>query len=140
MIRQCLVTIALLTGTCMAYGIEAAGTAWSARAGETPKVNPADGADACDPEIGFRRALAGSDEPGTCRDRDFRISFELGRNLKILRQERAALESALTATNPDPASARTQQSRLQVIERELQQIEGMARIRGLLPESKDHER
>lgn len=140
MIRQCLITIALLTGASAVSGLAPDQPARSALAAETSAADRDEAAHPCRPEAGFRRALAGEEDPGACQDRDFRIDFELGRNLKTLREEQAALRSALAASETDPATSRAHHARLQVIERELQQIEGLARIRGLLPGKHEHPR
>lgn len=79
----------------------------------------------CQPQAGFQRGLSGQDEAGPCTDRAFRIEFELGRQIRLLRAERSRLSRA----RPEELDA----MRLRVVERELSQIEGLARIRGLLP-------
>jgi len=86
----------------------------------------------CDPRAGFLRALDGAQDLGPCTDRHFRVDFELGRNLRNLRQERDALLEA-AATDHQPAT----RNRLRIVERELEQVEGLARIRGLLAADKD---
>ncbi len=86
----------------------------------------------CDPRAGFLRALDGAQDLGPCTDRHFRVDFELGRNLRNLRQERAALLEA--AATDEQAATR---NRLRIVERELEQVEGLARIRGLLAADKD---
>lgn len=110
MIRQCIV-IALLLPVSTAFAID------------------------CQPQAGFERALAGQEQTPSCEDRAYRIDFELGRNLRLLRQEQAELKDALGA--PVTAQARHLKRRLQVVERELEQLEGLARIRGLLPPEPD---
>lgn len=84
----------------------------------------------CEPRAGFERALRGQDEAGACSSREFRIDFELGRNIRTLRAEHQDLMEA-AQDQSDPAEPPSM--RLRVIERELSQLEGVARIRGLLP-------
>ena len=92
-------------------------------------------ADYCRPQAGFERALTGQQEQTRpCQDRAFRIDFELGRNLRRLRQEQVELQARrASASAPDSRDVRQQRRRQQVIDRELNQLEGLARIRGLLP-------
>lgn len=89
----------------------------------------------CRPQAGFERALAGQEAMSSCETRAYRIDFELGRNLRRLQQEQAELQDALG--EPVTAQARHLKRRLQVVERELEQLEGLARIRGLLPPQPD---
>ncbi|MEE4638013.1 MAG: hypothetical protein V2J42_04680 [Wenzhouxiangella sp.] len=84
----------------------------------------------CQPQAGFDLALAGQAETPPCEGRAYRIDFELGRNLRLLQQERADLVAALEKADSEDSDRR--KLRLQVLERELQQLEGLARIRGLL--------
>ncbi|TVS12694.1 MAG: DUF2799 domain-containing protein [Wenzhouxiangella sp.] len=79
----------------------------------------------CRPQAGFDRALGGQEDLGPCETREFRIEFQLGRQIRLLRAERNALAEA-SAEALDPM-------RLRIVERELSQIEGVARIRSLLP-------
>ncbi len=129
MTRKHLATLLLLTlATCV----------WAVNP-EPQTVSEAEGDQAwCQPEAGFQRALAGEEQVGPCQGRDFRVDFELGRNLRNLREERAALQQAL-ADVAEPATIQAQRARLRVLERELQQVEGLARIRGLLPLDDDVE-
>lgn len=87
--------------------------------------------DYCQARAGFERALAGADELGPCQDRLFRVDFELGRQLRELRQERQMLRTSVQ-TQAD-AGTEAAALRLRVLERELSELEGLARIRGLLP-------
>lgn len=92
----------------------------------------------CQPRTGFDLALAGQAERPPCEGRAYRIDFELGRNLRLLRQEQAELKAALE--EPDAEDARQLTLRLQVLEREIDQLEGLARIRGLLPPAAEHQK
>ena len=89
----------------------------------------------CSVQEGFNLGLAGEEKPQECNDRSYRIDFELGRNIRQLRSERAELESALlrrAEESTGKTSQRQTNRRLQVVVRELNQLEGLARIRGLL--------
>lgn len=118
MFRQSLTICLLLTLASLAHAVGDS---------ENPDA-PAD----CDPRAGFLRALDGAQDLGPCTDRHFRVDFELGRNLRNLRQERDAL---LEAAETDQQTAT--RNRLRIVERELEQVEGLARIRGLLAADKD---
>ena len=118
MFRQSLIICLLLT---------LAGLAHAVGDSENPDA-PAD----CDPRAGFLRALDGAQDLGPCTERHFRVDFELGRNLRNLRQERDTLLEA-DASDKDTATRK----RLRVVERELEQVEGLARIRGLLSGEED---
>ena len=86
----------------------------------------------CLPEQAFNLGLEGAQKPATCSQRAYRIDFELGRNIRALREEQTRLRAALPAE--DEETVRQQIGRrLQTVERELNQLEGLARIRGLLP-------
>ncbi len=91
----------------------------------------------CQPRTGFDLALAGQAETPPCEGRAYRIDFELGRNLRLLRVEQAELKAALE--KPDTEDDRRRKLRLQVLEREIDQLEGLARIRGLLPPVSDRQ-
>jgi hypothetical protein len=91
----------------------------------------------CQPKTGFELALSGQAETPSCEGRTYRIDFELGRNLRLLRQEQTDLEAA--PGDLAAAENRGRKLRLQVIARELEQLEGLARIRGLLPPQAEHQ-
>ncbi len=76
----------------------------------------------CEPQSGFDLGLAGESVAEQCKQHAYRMAFELGRQIRALRQERSDLSRA-GGTN--------HVARLQVIDRELSQLEGLARIQGL---------
>ncbi len=78
----------------------------------------------CTPHRLFDLGLTAEPFPANCAGREGRMAFELGRQIHTLREEQEALGEA------DPQPARD--ARLRVIERELAQLEGLARIQGLL--------
>lgn len=86
----------------------------------------------CLPEQGFRLGLEGAERPEACVQRAYRIDFELGRNIRLLRYERLELQGNLRLQPEEPVRKQINR-RLQTIERELHQLEGLASIRGLLP-------
>lgn len=86
----------------------------------------------CVPSHGFQLGLAGADRPEACSQRAYRIDFELGRTIRRLRDEQSALQENLKAQH-DESMRRQISRRLQTIERELHQLEGLARIRDLSP-------
>lgn len=77
----------------------------------------------CEPQSGFDRGLVGESAAQQCEQRDYRMAFELGRQIHGLRREQAELSAA---DGPDQAA------RLRVIARELSQLEGLARVQRLL--------
>lgn len=83
----------------------------------------------CTPQAGFELALLGKDAAIACEQPDYRMAFGLGRQIGMLRAEQSELEEIPEAEAAD-START--ARLRVIERELAQLEGLARIQGLL--------
>jgi len=86
----------------------------------------------CLPEQGFQLGLAGAERPEGCIQRAYRIDFELGRSIRRLRREQTELEQKLTVQTEEPERHQITR-RLQTLERELHQLEGLAAIRGLLP-------
>lgn len=80
----------------------------------------------CAPQSGFELALLGKPAAHGCEQPDYRMAFGLGRQIGMLRAEQSEL-SEMPDTDEKDAAAR-----LRVIERELSQLEGLARIHGLL--------
>lgn len=92
----------------------------------------------CDPENAFARGLSDTVYYGICDSREFRSDFELGRTLRVLRVEQEAIALQLDAIETgqfepaesgEPAYLRR---RARTLERELADLETLARIRGLL--------
>ena len=90
-------------------------------------------AQTCSPEQGFRLGLAGEQRPDECNQRAYRIDFELGRNIQRLRNEQVELQENLS-TQTKETIRREINGHLQRLERELHELEGLATIRGLLPQ------
>ncbi|MGY6553752.1 MAG: hypothetical protein ACXIUM_04425 [Wenzhouxiangella sp.] len=77
----------------------------------------------CEAQSGFERGLVGESPGQQCDQRDYHMAFALGRQIHGLRLEQAELSAA---------DAPEQVARLRVIDRELSQLEGLARVQGLL--------
>ncbi len=83
----------------------------------------------CAPQSGFELARLGEPAAIECEQSEYRMAFGLGRQINMLRAEQSEL-SDMSDTDTKDAAARA--ARLRVIERELSQLEGLARIHGLL--------
>lgn len=83
----------------------------------------------CAAQSGFELGLLGEPAASGCEQTDYGAAFSLGRQIGLLRSEQAELSAS--AGTEGEAAAR-QAARLRVIERELAQLEGLARIQGLL--------
>ena len=92
-------------------------------------------AELCDANKAFDRAMQGLDRPAICDAPSYGRNFQLGANLMVLRQEKAAIEDALAAIERDGDLAAQSQSlrmRLRVLEREIPNLETLAQMRGLM--------
>jgi hypothetical protein len=94
-------------------------------------TTPAFGAQ-CRSDQAFSAGLVGKDMNAGCDGRNYRIDYELGRQLRLLRAEKNELEATQRKGLSDDVGRLTR-VRLQRLDREVAEIEGIARIRGLLP-------
>ena len=94
-------------------------------------TTPAFGAQ-CQSDHAFSAGLVGKDINASCDERNYRIDYELGRQLRLLRAEKNELEATLKKDLSEDVGRLTRID-LQRLDRELAEIEGVARVRGLLP-------
>lgn len=89
----------------------------------------------CDPEAAFDRAMAGSAQPPACERPAYLRNHQLGANLHALRDEKKTIEDDLARGEADstaPQQLQTWRMRLRVLEREVSELETLARMRGLM--------
>lgn len=89
----------------------------------------------CEPELAFERALGGDLQPPACNQPAYLRNHQLGANLSALTEEKQSIEAALAAGENDGTPAQQLQiwrMRLRVLEREIPELETIARMRGLM--------
>lgn len=89
----------------------------------------------CDPERAFDRAMEGADQPTACEQPAYLRNHQLGANLYALSEEKNAIEATLDRAEADGTSSQELQAsrmRLRVLEREIPELETIARMRGLM--------
>ena len=89
----------------------------------------------CDPELAFERAMTGAEQPPACERPAYLRNHQLGANLYSLSQEREAIEDSLARGETDgtrPQQLQTWRMRLRVLEREISDLQTLARIRNLM--------
>jgi len=93
----------------------------------------ASAAEGCAPVHAFSAARLGRQRPQACGDEALDEAWNLGEMLGALERERRDIERRLGAERLDPDTRRDLRQRRIVIDRDRPQLEGLARIRGLLP-------
>lgn len=88
-------------------------------------------AEYCRPELGFGIGHSDAVYYGICTDAEFNRNYRLGRTLRVLEVERENLEAILAASE-DPARQARIRARLRVLERDIPELETLARLQGLL--------
>lgn len=89
----------------------------------------------CEPTLAFERALGGDLQPPACNQPAYLRNHQLGANLYALTEEKQSIETALAAgenDGTDPAQLQVWRMRLRVLEREIPELETIARMRGLM--------
>ncbi|MEX2498716.1 MAG: hypothetical protein WD397_07565 [Wenzhouxiangellaceae bacterium] len=87
----------------------------------------------CAAVYGFHVAYSGSDRPAQCRNADFDSAWNLGEMLSEMERESASIQTRLEDDSIPRDVRRDLQRRLVVIERDLPQLEALARMDGYLP-------
>lgn len=90
----------------------------------------------CDAGLAFARAMDGMEQPPACEDAAYLRNHQLGANLYALSEEKRAIERLLDQADIDGTSAQSLQAtrmRLRVLEREIPELETLARMRGFMP-------
>lgn len=87
----------------------------------------------CAPVYGFHAALTGTERPIECVNPGFDSAWNLGEMIAEMRGELTAIEQQLKDDSLPPETRRDLQRRLVVIDRDLPQIEALARMDGYLP-------
>lgn len=80
----------------------------------------------CSPGAGFETGLAGNEPSASCSEQAFQESYRLGRELGRMRRERDALRA-----RSDSLDA-VERARLRSLERDIPEIETLARLEGLI--------
>lgn len=89
----------------------------------------------CEPMLAFDRAMQGENLAPACEAPAYRRNFQLGANLYALIEERSAVEAMLTNSENEvanPVALQQARMRLRVLEREIPELETLARMRGLM--------
>ncbi len=89
----------------------------------------------CEPGLAFERAMGGGEQPPACGQPAYVRNHQLGTNLYALLNEKQTIEAALATGENDgtpPAQLQAWRMRLRVLEREIPELETIARMRGLM--------
>ena len=87
----------------------------------------------CDPLFGFHAARTNLNRPVRCAGATFEEAWNLGGMLGEMERERVEIESKLASQDLSDRERRRLRQRLIVIERDLPQLEALARMEGWLP-------
>lgn len=88
----------------------------------------------CSPPAGFSRGLDRVGPAATCGAEDYLKAHRLGRHLADLRSERDTLRNELASTaDADKRRRARLNARLRVLERDIPELEALARLKNLLP-------
>ena len=83
----------------------------------------------CSPEGGFNTGLKAETAERDCTGEDYLEAYRIGQTLGEMRGERDSLIEREETLNP------TERMRLRVLERDIPEVETLARIQGLMPPS-----
>ncbi len=92
----------------------------------------------CDDEMAFDLGLSDHIHYGICESREFRANFEMGRTLRVLSVEQESTELQIKAmeegryTPADGSGIGRLRQRERILEREIADLETLARTRGLM--------
>ncbi|MFW5927489.1 MAG: hypothetical protein ACOCSR_05495 [Wenzhouxiangella sp.] len=87
----------------------------------------------CSPRAGFSAALSGERSEPACREDDYGRAYRLGHTLSEMRAERDALRAEIDELDDDSGrKAARLRARLRVLERDIPEIEALARLDGLM--------
>jgi len=86
----------------------------------------------CDADLAFDRAMEGMEQPPACEDAAYRRNHQLGANLYALTEEKKAIENLLESDDASTPSMQATRMRLRVLEREIPELETLARMRGFM--------
>ena len=81
----------------------------------------------CSPEGGFSTGLKADPAEPACEGDDYLEAYRIGQTLGEMRSERNSLIEREESLNP------TERMRLRVLERDIPEVETLARIQGLMP-------
>lgn len=84
----------------------------------------------CSPNAGFDTGLAGNEPPAHCSEEDFREGYRLGRVLGRMHRERDALRARADSLDA------VERAHLRSLERDIPEIETLARLEGLMAPAK----
>ncbi len=87
----------------------------------------------CDADLAFARAMEGGEQPPACEEAAYRRNHQLGANLYALTEEKKAIENLLENDGANTPSMQATRMRLRVLEREIPELETLARMRGFMP-------
>jgi len=87
----------------------------------------------CAPVFGFHAALTGTGRPAECTDAGFDGAWNLGELIAGMRSEADQIEQRLQDDSISPEMRRDLERRRVVIDRDLPQVEALARMEGFLP-------
>jgi len=90
----------------------------------------------CAPLIGFHAARNGVEPAGDCAGAEFTSAVNLGRAIGEMERERGEIRNRLSSGAATDVEAKRLGRRLIVIERDLPQLEALARMQGLMPPAK----
>jgi len=90
----------------------------------------------CAPLIGFHAARSGAEPAGDCAGAEFTSAVNLGRAIGEMERERGEIRNRLSSGAATDVEAKRLGRRLIVIERDLPQLEALARMQGLMPPAK----